>query len=76
MRTMKKKKTKSTPFLKGSVAQGAKAAEVLGSHSRYPLPPCPQLRGLWDHWSLAEEADLNSLEGWKTKQHYYLTTNS
>lgn len=58
-RTKMRKKT--LPFLKGSVGQAAVAVVVWGSHSHFPLLLCPQLFGLWDHWSLTEEATLNSL---------------
>lgn len=60
MRKMKTRKT-TPPVLKGSVVRGASAAGVLGSRSRFPPLPCPQLHGLWDHWSVPEEAALNSL---------------
>lgn len=52
---------KTLPVQKGSVGQGAAAVGVWGSRSHFPLLPCPQLCGLWVHWSLTEGANLNSL---------------
>lgn len=56
-------KTKTPPFLKGSVGREAKAVGVLGNRSRSPPLPRRQPHGLWDRYSLVEGANLNSLKG-------------